>query len=236
MRPAGVAPPRLLLFDIDGTLLLSNGQAARWFGECLLEVYGVEAPVAGYDFGGKTDPQIVLELMALAGLAPERAAAGLPAMRELYLERLEAGLERARMTLMPGVLELLTALAARSELTLGLLTGNWEPGARSKLSRFDLNRFFPFGAYGEDGPERSDLVPAALARAGQERGRSFAPHETLIVGDTRHDVACAKAHGVPVLAVATGRTSEEQLAAAGADWVVSTLHEAALRVPGLASW
>lgn len=228
-------PPRLLLFDIDGTLLVSNGVAGRVFTECLEAVYGVEPPYVGYDFGGKTDPQIVYELMDLAGLEKERVEAELPRMRRLYLERLESRLRREQMTLMPGVVELLMALAARSELTLGLLTGNWEPGARSKLSRFELNRFFAFGAYGEDGPHRPDLVPAALSRATAHAGRSFAREETLIIGDTRHDIACAQAHGIPMLAVATGRTSEQQLVAAGADWVVPTLQQAVQRLPWLAA-
>jgi phosphoglycolate phosphatase len=226
--------PRLLLFDIDGTLLLSNGQAGRLFRECLREVYEVEAPVEGYDFGGKTDPQIVFELMARAGLPRAAVAERLAAMRELYLGRLEARLDRGQMRLLPGVTELLARLGLRADLTVGLLTGNWEPGARTKLGRFELNRFFAFGGFGEDGPERADLVPAALARARDWSGRAFAASETLIIGDTVHDVACAKAHGVPVLAVATGFTSVARLVAAGADWVAPDFHEAAQLLPVLA--
>ena len=226
--------PRLLLFDIDGTLLLSHGQAGKLFRECLREVYGVEARVQGYDFAGKTDPQIVFELMEIVGLERKAVAESLARMRQLYLDRLENRLERGQMWLLPGVLELLHRLDARTGLTVGLLTGNWEPGARTKLARFDLNRFFAFGGFGEDGPLRADLVPAALRRARERTGHSFSPSETLIIGDTIHDVACAKAHAVPVLAVATGSTTAERLAAAGADWVAPTLLDAARLLPHLA--
>jgi phosphoglycolate phosphatase-like HAD superfamily hydrolase len=103
------------------------------------------------------------------------------------------------------------------------LTGNWERGARAKLACFDLNRFFAFGAYGCDAVERTALPPVALARAARAAGRRFAPEQTLIVGDSVHDVACARAHGIPCLAVATGRTPAAALAAAGPDWLVPDL-------------
>ncbi len=224
---------RLLLFDIDGTLLTCGRQAGEIFAACLVEVFGTAGEIAGYDFGGKTDGQIVLELMATAGLDADEVRSRLPRMRELYLGRLEAGLCRDSMRLMPGVEQTLTGLAERGEHTLALLTGNWEPGARAKLDRFDLNRHFPFGSFGDDGIERPELVPAALARAEAATGRRFAPEEALIIGDTVHDVACAKAHGVPVLAVATGRTPVERLAEAGADWVAADLIEAATMLPEL---
>lgn len=225
---------RLLLFDIDGTLLTCGRQAGEMFVACLVEVFGTAGEIAGYDFGGKTDGQIVLELMATAGLEADEVRRRLPEMRELYLARLEAGLCRDSMRLMPGVEQTLAGLAERGEHTLALLTGNWEPGARAKLGRFDLNRHFPFGGFGDDGIERPELVPAALARAEAATGRRFAPEEALIIGDTVHDVACARAHRVPVLAVATGRTSAERLAEAGADWVAADLIEAARMLPELA--
>ena len=98
---------------------------------------------------------------------------------------------------------------------VALLTGNWEPGARTKLSRFDLNRYFRFGAFGCDGIERSELPPVALDRAEQAMGRRFRPEETLIVGDSVHDVTCAQAHGIPCLAVSTGRTRARRPAGRG---------------------
>jgi len=224
---------RLILFDIDGTLLTCGPQVAPIFSETLVEVFGRPGHVPGYDFGGKTDPQIVLDLMIAAGLPREQVHRGLAQMRRVYTQRLEGCLTREGMRLMPGVVELLERLARREELWVGLLTGNWEAGARSKLSRFDLNRFFPFGAFGDDGIERQELVPAAFERARKRAGRAFLPAETLIIGDTRHDVACAHAHGVRALAVATGKTSAGELRAAGADWVAPDLPSAMEMIPVL---
>ncbi|MES1211361.1 MAG: HAD family hydrolase, partial [Acidobacteriota bacterium] len=140
-----------------------------------------------------------------------------------YPAELERVLERDGMQLLPGVLELLESLAARPDVTLALLTGNWEAGARIKLSRFGLNRFFPFGAFGSDATDRDDLPPVALGRAERHTGRPFRPEEALIIGDSIHDVGCARAHGIPVLAVATGRTSAKELRKAGAKQVVTDL-------------
>ena len=230
---AAEAPTRLILFDIDGTLVECGPQVRPLFAAALVEVYGRTGDLDRYDFAGKTDPRIVRDLLAGAGLTEAEVVAGLPRMRELYLARLEAGLLRRGMRLLPGVRELLGRLARRAGLTVGLLTGNWEPGARTKLARFDLNRFFAFGAFGCDAVDRSDLPPVALQRAALVAGERFLPEETLIVGDSVHDVRCARAHGIPCLAVATGRTPASALAAAGADWVVADLHAAAAVLPVL---
>ncbi|HWN42288.1 MAG TPA: HAD family hydrolase, partial [Thermoanaerobaculia bacterium] len=176
---------------------------------------------------GRTDPRIALDLLTEAGLSEQEILPRLPEVRTKYAARLERDLDRQGMRLLPGVSETLEALARRKDVVLGLVTGNWEPGARTKLSRFDLNRFFDFGAFGCDGVERSDLPPVALERAERITGRRFRPEEALIVGDTIHDVACAKAHGIPVLAVATGRTTAETLREGGADRVVADLTEIA---------
>ncbi len=221
-----MARPRLLLFDIDGTLLSCGGVPGHLFAHALEVVFGTAGGIGGYDFAGKTDPQIVVDLMTAAGLPRHEVIAQLPAVRQCYVEHLEAGLEAAAMRLMPGVEGLLAGLSSQGDFALGLLTGNWEAGARIKLSRVGLSEHFAFGGFGDDGIERSDLVPAALARASAARGESFAADEALIIGDTVLDVACGRAHGVPVLGVATGRTSAAALAAAGADWVVQDLESA----------
>jgi phosphoglycolate phosphatase len=193
------------------------------FAQALVEVFGTAGECARYDFAGKTDPRIVLDLMTAAGVAEEEVRRLLPEIRRLYLEKLEGALDRRGMRLLPGVEELLERQAERPDLALALLTGNWEPGARTKLSRFDLNRFFAFGAFGCDGIDRAELPPVALERAEARVGRRFAPAEVLIIGDSLNDVACARAHGIPCLAVATGRTPAEALRTAGADWVVPDL-------------
>lgn len=227
---------RLLLFDIDGTLLSCGPQVGPIFLSALAETYGRPGcREPGYSFAGKVDPGIVLDLMRAAGMDEEEVLSGLETMRERYARRLEADLRASKMRLLPGVRELLDALHARQELWMGLLTGNWEVGARTKLGRFDLNRYFSFGGFGDDGIQRGDLVPPALERARRAAGRDFLPEEVLVIGDTPHDVACAHAHGLRVLAVATGTIPAEELEAAGADWVAKDLLEAATMIPVLAA-
>jgi phosphoglycolate phosphatase len=223
------APVRLLLFDVDGTLVDCGGQPLAPFAAALVEVFGTAGAIDAYNFSGCTDPQAVFDLMTAAGFPAEEVRARLPRMRDRYLPHLERTLDRDRMRLLPGVAEVLERLAPRPEVELGLLTGNWEAGARTKLSRFDLNRFFAFGAFGGDGDgfQRAELPPIALARAARRRGSPVAAAETLIIGDSLQDVACARAHGIRVLAVATGKTPAAALAAAGADWVVPELGAAA---------
>jgi phosphoglycolate phosphatase len=224
---------KLVLFDIDGTLVNCGPQVRPLFTAALIEVFGTAGAVEGFNFTGRTDPAIVLELMTGAGVPESEVREKLPRMRELYTGRLEAALDRRGMVRLPGVVEILDRLEAREDVVLALLTGNWKPGARAKLARFDLNRYFPFGAFGCDGADRADLPPVALARAEEETGRRFDPAETLIVGDSVHDVSCAHAHGIPCLAVCTGRTPAASLQAAGAEWIVPDLRAAADHVSWL---
>jgi phosphoglycolate phosphatase-like HAD superfamily hydrolase len=213
----------LVLFDIDGTLVDCGPQVRVLFQAAMVETFGTCGGLERVDFAGKTDPGIALEALTACGLSPEAVEAGLPVMKASYLARLAEALDHRGMRLLPGVEEVLARLARRSDVVLALLTGNWEPGARTKLSPFGLNAYFPFGAFGCDGTDRAELPPVALERAFRATGRRFRPEETLIVGDSLNDIACAHAHGIPALAVATGRTPAATLAAAGADWVVPDL-------------
>ena len=226
---------RLILFDVDGTLLTCGPQVRPLFADALREVFGRTGDLDGYCFAGKTDPRIVLDLMTAAGLEPEAVRRALPRMRDRYLDRLERRLERRGMAVLPGVVELLERLAAAPDVTLGLVTGNWRSGARIKLAHFDLNRFFPFGAFGDDGVQRHELPPVALARARAATGRGFAPSEVLIVGDSVEDVACARAHSLRCLAVATGWTASADLERAGACWVAADLPSAEAALAAFAS-
>jgi phosphoglycolate phosphatase-like HAD superfamily hydrolase len=214
---------KLVLFDIDGTLVDCGGQARRAFATALTEVIGTAGAIDSYDFSGKPDPRIVLDLLAGMGLSRDETLARLPEVRRVYLERLEETLVVERMRLLPGVGDLLDRLSARDDVALGLLTGNWEPGGRIKLSRFDLNRYFPFGSFGDDSFDRHDLPPIALERAAAHVGTEIRAEETLLVGDSLLDVSCARAHGIRCLAVATGRTAAADLARAGATWVAADL-------------
>lgn len=227
------APERLVLFDIDGTLLHCRGQGREVLRAVLTELCGTAGAIDSYDFGGRTDQRIVVDLLEGAGIPRAEALASLPAIEALYTERLERSLDRERMRILPGVEELLLRLAGRPDLEIALLTGNWERGARSKLERFGLNAYFPWGAFGGDGIDREELPPVAWRRARERVGVAFTPERTLIIGDSRQDVACARAHGIPVLAVATGFAATAALHAAGANWVIDDLRQAAERVEWL---
>jgi phosphoglycolate phosphatase-like HAD superfamily hydrolase len=214
---------RLLLFDIDGTLLRCGRQVRRIFGAALQETYGTTGDLDGYSFAGKIDPQIVFELLTDADIPTSRITLGLSVMQERYLARLERELDVSEMLALPGVESALTRLATEPTTTLGLLTGNWQRGAYTKLARLELDTFFSMGAFGGDGPQRPDLLPVALERAAASTGHRFTPDQVVIIGDSLHDVTCGLAHSVPVLGVSTGWNSCDQLAAAGATWVADSL-------------
>jgi phosphoglycolate phosphatase-like HAD superfamily hydrolase len=232
--PGNGSRQRLLLFDIDGTLVRCGVQVRPIFTGAMVEVFGGHRPLDGYQFAGKTDPQIVLELAHGNGLSDEEILRRLPTMRTLYHARLDAGLDVEKMVLLPAVEPLLSRLEQRAQCAFGLLTGNWRDCAEVKLARFGLWDRFPFGAFGDDGVNRPDLVPAALERAQRLLGYAHAPEEVIIVGDSARDVACAHAHGIRAIAVATGFASEEALHQAGADWVYPDLAVAAANHPWLA--
>jgi phosphoglycolate phosphatase-like HAD superfamily hydrolase len=214
--PAVAATKRLVLFDVDGTLI-STGPAARTtFASALHEIYGTSGDVENYAFEGRLDPLIVTDLMRAAGVADETIAARRGDALALYLDRLEAALGERPPVLKPGVLALLDALESVPGLVLALLTGNLERGARLKLSHAGIWHRFTFGVWGDDAPCRDDLGPVALTRARPVTGLSFAASECVVVGDSRHDVACGLSLGARAVAVGTGRTALPALAAAGA--------------------
>lgn len=217
---------KLALFDIDGTLLHAGGQAKPLFAEAMIEVFGTSGAIDEYDFAGRTDGRIALDLLTGAGIAEGEARAGLGEVRDRYLEKMAARFEPERVEVLPGVFELLDALAARGDVAVGLLTGNWRGGARIKLGAVGLLDRFPFGCFADDALDRRDLPPFALERARLHGGVRFAPHEVVVIGDSLLDVDCARAHGLPCLAVATGWTAAATLTAAGADWVLEDLSTA----------
>ena len=224
---------RVFLFDVDGTLVDSGRQARPAFAATLVEVFGSAGSIDAYDFSGKTDARIVVDLAVGAGIDEREARAALPRVRELYVERFARSFDPARARVLPGVEALLTALAARGDAALGLLTGNWRAGAKIKLGALGLFDYFPFGSFADDGLDRRELPPVALERARRHTGRELTAADAVIVGDSPLDVDCARAHGIACLAVATGWTSRRALAAEGATWVVDDL-SAALAHPAFA--
>lgn len=207
---------RLVLFDVDGTLL-SAGRAARESILAALDhVLGWEGSSEGVDFSGKTDPQILDELVR-ESVGRERFEAAVGAVLDHYVEELSRRLRPEAVVVKPGVRDLLDRLAADPRVTLGLLTGNIERGARLKLAPAGLNRYFPFGAFGDDSADRYCLPAVAVARAREETGLEFDGRSVVIIGDSVHDVLCGRSLGARAVAVATGPTPAEMLRAEGPD-------------------
>jgi phosphoglycolate phosphatase-like HAD superfamily hydrolase len=233
-----IVRPAVLLFDIDGTLIHAGGAGRRALEEAMEHHLGdsvrrEEAWLAGLKLDGMTDRLIVREAMLGVGRAFDEGLCD--RILDTYAERLEQQIRGPGYRILPGVEALLAELSGR-RATMGLCTGNILRGARIKLARGGLDRYFGFGegdvfGFASDGEARELIVAAALRRASVRLGRSIDPREALVVGDTPRDIAAARAVGCPVLAVATGRFDVAALQAEGADLVVPTLerrHVAAL--------
>jgi phosphoglycolate phosphatase len=209
---------KLVLFDIDGTVLLSDGAGKRAVRRAMIEVFGTAGPDA-HRFDGKTDPQIVRELQRLAGHPDHHIDAHLPRAIGRYVELLSEELDRPGHTAytLPGVTELLDALEARDDAVLGLLTGNVVDGARAKLSAVGIDpQRFAVGAYGSDHETRAQLPAIARQRIVDAQGHEFVGQDIVIIGDTPSDIECGQSIGVRAIGVATGHYSVDDLLACGA--------------------
>jgi phosphoglycolate phosphatase len=213
----------LVLFDIDGTLV-AGGPAKGAFHTALLEVYGTAGPIDSHEFSGKTDPQIARELLRLAGLDDGAIDAGLPLLWDAYLGELEVRLPSTPMTVLPGVVPLVAALEAESQVAVGLVTGNIVGGARLKLGSSGLPTW-EVGGFGSDHEIRNHLPGIALQRALETWGVAFPGERVVVVGDTPRDVECGRFHGTRTVAVATGRYDPGTLAASGADQVLGDFQD-----------
>ena len=211
---------RLVLFDIDGTLLSASSVFREAIGFALRAVFGSTGPVESYDFSGKTDPQIVRDLMTASGLPAAQIDRGLPSALAAYRSELLLRLRPQDVRPKQGALALVERLAQEPAITLGLLTGNLESCARAKLEPLGLNAYFEFGAFGSDHEDRSELAALAVARALAVTGHRFSRKSIVVVGDSIHDVRCGRSLDVRAVAVATGRTSRATLAAEAPDAVL----------------
>lgn len=213
---------RLILFDIDGTLVW-GGPAKDAFQRALVETFGTAGDIEVHSFAGKTDPQIARELLTGVGLSPAAIDEGFEALWERYLTYLSELLVARPVTVLPGVPALLSELARRTDVGLGLLTGNIAGGAELKLRSAGLFQHFGMGSYGSDHEERDELTAIALARAAERWAVTFDPRDVFVVGDTPRDVQCGRAGGTRTVAVATGHYGVDQLERCGADLVVADL-------------
>jgi len=213
----------ILLFDIDGTLVLTGGAGQRAMARAFEDLFDIADGFRDIPMAGRTDTWILAAAAERHGIAP----ADLARFRDAYLQHLERELEppHPRKAIMPGVRALLEALTERDDAYLALLTGNYERAARLKLEHFDLWRYFRCGAFADDAEDRNHLVPKALERVRSRGGPAVDPDDVIVVGDTPHDMACALASGARAIGVATGPFSAQQLQDSGAAVVFHDLSD-----------
>jgi phosphoglycolate phosphatase-like HAD superfamily hydrolase len=217
---------KLILWDIDGTLIYSGGVAGESMRAAMRRVYGSVSTSERHLYAGKTDQQIIFETFADQG--QERLVSALNQFTAEYIEELSGRREEfaARARVLGGVVAALERLADE-HVVQSVLTGNLQPIARIKLDIMGLTRFFDLdaGAYGSDHHIRANLAPVAVARAGQRYGHAFAGADVVVIGDTPNDIDCGRAAGARTIAVATGPFGVEELRAHAADVVFSDLSD-----------
>lgn len=212
---------KLLLFDIDGTLLRVTGGVHSAVSHAISTVTGHTLSTNGVAFAGRTDPAIFTDVLRVSGVADP--AAVLDDVIQTYAERAQQTIAPSDVELLPGVAALLTALAHRDDVCLGLVTGNVESIAYHKLQSGGLaDHFVAGGAFGSDHVNRNELPPTAVRRASTHAGHSFSPHQTVVIGDTEHDIHCARAVGARVAAVCTGGHPRDALQAHTPDLLFDT--------------
>ncbi len=220
--------PALILFDIDGTLLLSGRAGLRAMTRAFADTFGITNAFEGQSFGGRTDSYLVSTALRANGMpdTPEQHER----FRQIYIPLLAEEIEHpgtGHKGLMPGARELLEALGRHHHLHLALLTGNYREAAELKLQHFELWHFFEWGAFSDDAADRNALVPIARRRAETYDIPGEALERVIVIGDTPHDIECARVAGAKSIAVATGGFTVEQLREAGADEVLPDLSDTA---------
>jgi phosphoglycolate phosphatase-like HAD superfamily hydrolase len=217
---------KLVLFDIDGTMITSRGAGRRAMRTALERVFGDAGGIDQYDLGGRTDTRIVHDVVGAMGWEPARVRERLDDFFEAYV----AGLTReigdgGHVVTLPGVAAVVERLAASPDAVLGLVTGNIEEGARIKLLPTGLWPHFRVGAYGSDHMDRRLLPSLAARRAHALLGHAFAPADVVVIGDTPHDIDCARAFGAVAIAVSTGQYGREALLADRPDHLFDDLSD-----------
>jgi len=204
---------RLLLFDIDGTLIHSGGAGVQALKSAFKERFGIDDDLHDIEIAGMTDSGIVLGILNKHKIPATNE--NVSAFLDSYVHSLSLELPRRQGKLLPGVLELLERLKSRPHVVLALLTGNVSRGARLKLEHY--------GAFADDHRDRNELGRFARARAKEKHGREFAASEIDVIGDTPRDIGCGKALGARTIAVATGRWARDELAKHQPDFLIDDL-------------
>jgi phosphoglycolate phosphatase-like HAD superfamily hydrolase len=208
---------RLILFDIDSTLINSGGAGLAALKLTSEKRLGVAENLEGIEVAGRTDSGIVRQILPKHGIEPTKE--NVWAFLDDYVELLALQLPKCNGHVLPGIRKLLVWIETQPHLTLGLLTGNVARGAQLKLEHYQLWKHFPFGAFADDHHDRNELGAVACRRALEHTAWQFSPSFVDIIGDTEHDVACGRAIGARTVAVATGSRSREKLAASKPDFI-----------------
>lgn len=214
----------ICLFDIDGTLIDTGGAGQRSILHMLEEEFQVSAPVEGIPTAGRTDHAIMVDLFDYFGIP--NTSQNRQRFESAYLKLLAEKLKERQGRVLPGIKPILEQLSQQAQIDLGLLTGNFEHGARQKLEHYDLNHFFEFGAYGDHHADRNDVAHEAIKQIQQRHTpESLAETSIWVIGDTPSDIYCARAIGAKVIAVATGVYPLEELRVCEPDYLFEHFEE-----------
>ena len=216
---------RLLLFDIDGTLITSGGAGEAALKDAMRSRFDVEEDLNGIILAGATDARIARELLQKHSIAV--SAENVAALLDTYLGHLDERIGRHDGKLLPGILPLLNSLSERSDAVLALLTGNVSRGAEIKLTHYGVWDFFEFGAFADDHHDRNELGKFARARALERHGEEFPPSRIYVIGDTPKDIECGRAIGACTVAIATGHYSSAELRDHAPDFLFEDLSDTA---------
>jgi phosphoglycolate phosphatase len=214
---------RLLLFDIDGTLITSGGAGEGALRDAMQERFGIQEDLSGITIAGATDALIAQMMLEKNGLSA--SSENITALLDAYLSFLGQRLSRHRGRVLPGIVGLLDALRKRDDCVLALLTGNLVRGAEIKLSHYGVWEYFEFGAFADDHRDRNELTKFARARALEKHGEEFLPESIFVIGDTPRDIECGKVVGAKTVAIATGNYSRAELAAHAPDYLFDDLSD-----------
>lgn len=214
---------KAVLFDIDGTILNCNSAGRAALIQATLDTFGTIGRMEKIDFQGKTDPSILRESLSIMGFSEKDIDEKSDLLKEKYFFYLQENIKTYTVTVYPGIKEILSTLSQREDVILGLLTGNFTESARIKLSSHDLNKYFKFGAYGDDAPVRNLLPEVAQKRIAELFDLQIDFRDTIIIGDTIYDVRCARYSGAVSIAVGTGWSRRETLESENPDFYFDDL-------------